>query len=234
MPSPSRLILRNLALALVLLGAAASSAAPVQPGSIAGEVVVLRASRQNPPRLDQVVVYLEDAPAGGETPKGPFEMAQENRSFAPPLLVVPVGATVTFPNRDAYDHNVFSPAVDAAFDLGFSRRGVAKTITLQKPGVVPVYCNIHPQMTANLVVVPNPHYARVDRDGQFRMERVPVGTWHAVIWSAFGPPGRETVRVEPGRETELQIVLRQRVVDEQHLNKDGKEYQPYSQVLPEP
>jgi plastocyanin len=232
--SPFIPILRNLALALVLLGAAASSAAPVQHGSIAGELVVVRASSRTPPPLDQVVVYLEDAPSGAEAPKGPFEMAQENAAFTPPLLVVPVGATVTFPNRDAYAHNVFSPAVDAAFDLGFYRRGVAKAITFQKPGVVPVYCNIHPQMAANLVVVPNPHYARVDRQGRFRMEGVPVGTWHAVIWSPFGPPARETVRVESGRETELEIVLRQRALDEPHLNKNGKEYQSYSQVLPEP
>jgi plastocyanin len=216
--------------AVLLLASPVSAAGPVQRGSIAGEVVVVRAALRPPPPVDQIVVYLEDTPALDGMPKGPFEMAQSGRAFAPPLLVVPVGATVAFPNRDAYYHNVFSPGSDTGFDLGLYRGGVAKTVTVQKPGPVPVYCNIHPQMSGNLLVVPNPYYARVGPDRRFRIEAVPRGTWHAVIWSPFGPPGHETVQVEPGKETELRATIRQRSGDERHLNKDGKEYQPYSQA----
>src|SRR5918912_33192 len=102
---------------VALLAAPISSAAPAQRGSIAGEVVVVRAALRPAPPVDQIVVYLEDAPALDEMPKGPFEMAQADKSFAPPLLIVPVGATVAFPNRDGYYHNVFSPTADARFDL---------------------------------------------------------------------------------------------------------------------
>src|SRR5205807_2662128 len=83
------------------------------------------------------------------------------------------------------------------FDLGLYRGGIAKTVTLEKPGVVSVYCNIHSQMNGNVLVVPNPYYARVGGDGRFEIHRVPRGTWHAVVWSSFGAPGRETVQVEP-------------------------------------
>ena len=230
MGSRSKAVLRRAAVALSLLGASISRAAPVQRGSIAGEVILVRATLRPAPPLDQIVVYLEDAPADGEMPKGPFEMAQEGRTFAPPLLVVPLGATVAFPNRDAYYHNVFSPGPATGFDLGLYRGGIAKTVTVQNVGVVPVYCNIHPQMTANLLVVPNPYHARVGGDGHFRIERVPPGTWHAVVWSSFGAPGKETVQVEPGKETQLRVTVRQRSGEERHLNKDGKEYQPYSQI----
>jgi plastocyanin len=221
-----------MAAALSLLVAPIAGAAPGQRGSIMGEVVVVRASLRPSPPIDQVVVYLEGAAAADEMPKGPFEMAQEGRAFAPPLLVVPVGATVAFPNRDAFYHNVFSPGSDTGFDLGLYRGGIAKSVTLQHPGVVPVYCNIHPQMAANLLVVPNPYYARVGGDGRFEIQGVPAGTWHAVVWSPFGAPGRETVQVEPGKETQLRVTIRQRSADERHLNKEGKEYQPYSQLSP--
>jgi len=138
-----------------------ATAAPVQRGSIAGEVVVVRATLRSAPPVDQVVVYLEDAPAIDEMPKGPFEMAQADKSFAPPLLIVPVGATVAFPNRDGYYHNVFSPTADAKFDLGQYRGGIAKTVTMQKPGVVSVYCNIHSHMSAAAF-----------RSRRFRTERI--------------------------------------------------------------
>jgi plastocyanin len=228
--SPCRAVGR-VAAALSLLAAPIAGAAPVQRGSIAGEVVVVRAALRTAPPIDQVVVYLEDAPALEEMAKGPFEMAQADKSFVPPLLIVPVGATVAFPNRDGYYHNVFSPTPEAKFDLGLYRGGVAKTVTLEKPGVVSVYCNIHSQMNANVLVVPNPYYARVGGNGRFEIQRAPRGTWHAVVWSPFGSPVRETVQVEAGKETQLRLTIRQRSADEQHLNKEGKEYQPYSPPL---
>jgi plastocyanin len=217
----------------LVLVAPIALAAPVQRGSIAGEVVVVRAALRSAAPLDQVVVYLEDAPAVDEMPKGPFEMAQADKSFAPPLLIVPVGATVAFPNRDGYYHNVFSPTPDAKFDLGLYRGGIAKTVTLEKPGVVSVYCNIHSQMSANVLVVPNPYYARAGRDGRFEIQRVPRGTFHAVVWSPFGATVRETVQVEAGKETQLRVTVRQRSTDDRHLNKEGKDYQPYSHLAPD-
>ena len=228
-----RTTLGRAAAAVLLLASPIAVGAPVQRGSIVGEVVVVRASLRPPPPVDQVVVLLEDAPALDEMPKGPFEMAQADKSFAPPLLIVPVGATVAFPNRDGYYHNVFSPTPDAKFDLGLYRGGIAKTATLEKPGVVSVYCNIHSQMTANVLVVPNPYYARAAANSRFEIQRVPRGTWHALVWSPFAAPVRETVQVEPGKETQLRLTIRQRSGDERHLNKEGKEYQPYSQVTPD-
>jgi len=70
---------------------------------------------------------------------------------------------------------------------------------LQQPGAFPVYCNIHPQMAANLVVVPNPYYARVGSDGRFEIQWVPRGTWHAVVWSPSERPVTRRSRWSPGR-----------------------------------
>jgi plastocyanin len=228
--SLSSATLRRLAAGIALVTAPFALGAPVERGSLAGQVTVVRASMRPAPPVDQVIVYLDDAPALDPMPKGPFEMAQADKSFAPPLLIVPVGATVAFPNRDGYYHNVFSPTPDAKFDLGLYRGGIAKTVTLEKPGVVSVYCNIHVQMNANVIVVPNSYYARVGSDGHFVIQRIPAGNWHATIWSPFGAPAREAIQVEPGKETQLRVTVRQRTADERHLNKEGKEYQPYSPI----
>src|SRR5262249_34596412 len=96
-------------------------------------------------------VYLEDisAPGGGAA-----SIKQEGREFVPRVLAVQKGTRVSFPNRDAIFHNVFSVTPDSSFDLGSYKQGESRSVTLTKPGVVNVYCNMHPNMAAYILVTP--------------------------------------------------------------------------------
>ena len=79
---------------------------------------------------------------------------QKNKTFQPRVLAVPVGSTVEFPNNDGIYHNVFSLSTPQPFDLGLYRSGESPSRTFTAPGIYRVFCNIHPQMSAVLVVAP--------------------------------------------------------------------------------
>jgi plastocyanin len=117
--------------------------------------------------FDEVVVYLEDAPNTGGLPRGPFQMEQAHKSFIPSLLIVPEGSSVAFPNNDEFSHNVFSVSPKNSFDLGLYGAGTGKAVTFESPGVVVIYCNVHPQMIAHVIVVSNAFFAHPKPDGSF-------------------------------------------------------------------
>jgi hypothetical protein len=198
-------------------------------GSIEGEVALARLSVGSQLRdPDQVVVYLEDGPKGGPLPKGPFVIGQQDKKFVPSQLIVPVGAAVGFVNGDRLDHNVFSPAPGSAFDLGIYQKGAVRRIIFDKPGVVPIYCNMHPQMVAYVLAVDNSYFVRPGPDGRFRFTGLPAGNYHLVAWSPYSAPVRETVRVQDTGAARLSLVVRERGGAERHADKTGKAYQPYA------
>lgn len=139
------------------------------------------------------VVYLKGA-SGGAGGAATAEMAQQDTAFAPALLVVPTGATVRFPNRDGFFHNVFSYSSAARFDLGRYPRGESKDVQFEEPGLVKVYCEVHESMRAAVLVVDHPFWARPDEDGRFRIEGVPAGSYILVAWHA--DRGEREVQVE--------------------------------------
>jgi len=115
-------------------------------------------------------------------PTQPLIMEQKSFDFIPPLLVVPLGADVEFPNRDDDFHNVFSYSKLKRFDLGRYHKGESKTVTFTKPGIGKVYCEIHEWMRAAVVVVENPFYTTVDKDGNYEIKNIPAGTYKFLIW----------------------------------------------------
>ena len=89
-------------------------------------------------------------------------MEQQNRRFAPDLVVIPAGSSVSFPNFDPIFHNVFSLSKAKSFDLGNYSKGQTRMVTFPKPGIVAVYCHLHPNMAGTIVVTPNQWGVRVD------------------------------------------------------------------------
>jgi plastocyanin len=223
---------RRCALALALgagLAIQARTAAGEAPGGLAGSIKVVRLKVGSGAfSFDNVLVYLEDAPRTGGLPRGPFQIEQSEKHFRPRLLVVPKGASVAFPNNDEFSHNVFSTTPGNSFDLGLYRPGSSKSEALDNPGVVSIYCNVHPQMVAHILVVTNAFFMHPKSDGSFAFDGVPPGTYHLAVWFAEGPPLRREVVIEPGRTLEVKLELREYRGADRHLDKSGLPYGNYS------
>jgi plastocyanin len=131
--------------------------------------------------FDRMVVMLE----GGSLPSKPPVTAvldQRNIHFDPDLIVVPVGSTVEFPNWDPIFHNVFSLSKAQPFDLGYYPRGQNRSVKFNRAGIVQVYCHIHANMYAAIVVVSSPWYAKPASDGSFSWSDVPAGHYRLTAW----------------------------------------------------
>jgi plastocyanin len=215
-----------LAIALVLL-----AASPAAAGDLSGTITIVPLSvGSRVSGFDSVVVYIDDAPADPalKPAAAPYTIAQIDRAFDPPLLIVPVGATVDFPNQDEVFHNVFSTAGGNAFDLGLYKSGASKSMTFTAPGMVPIFCNIHPKMAAHVLVVANGFHTRPNADGRFRFAGLPPGKYHLVAWFPFGNAERVEVQVGVGpTETHADVTLRERLGAGSHLDKHGKPYTHY-------
>ncbi len=152
-----------------------------------------------------VVVYLE-----GKGPASPIRTAsieQQDRQFVPDMVVAPVGSTVSFPNMDAIFHNVFSLSKPKSFDLGNYPKGQTRTVVFPTAGIVDIYCHLHPNMAASIVITPNQWSAKVDEDGQFLLPDVPPGKYTAVAWHKTAGFFRQTVVVTANSAPPLQFVI---------------------------
>ena len=157
-----------------------------------------------------VVVYLEDAAlASVPSSAKPMtaEMEQQNRRFSPDLVVIPAGSSVSFPNFDPIFHNVFSLSKPKSFDLGNYSRGQTRMVTFPKPGIVAVYCHLHPNMAGTIIVTPNQWGVRVDASGQYTLANVPPGKYTVVAWHKTGGTFRKTIEVVAGRDSEANFFV---------------------------
>jgi plastocyanin len=192
---------------------------------VAGRIVILEKDNKPSPDLGDAVVYLEGAatPATAALPDT-VEIAITDKTYAPHVVVVPVGSTVRFPNHDPFNHNVFSVSEPNSFDLGLYGRGETKGQTFAHPGLVRVYCNVHPRMVAYVLVMANRLYAQPGQDGSFTIENVPAGRQKLHVWHERIPT--EVIKeVTAGADGDLQIALNARGYKWQpHHNKYGRNY----------
>jgi plastocyanin len=117
-------------------------------------------------------------PAGGK-PKAAIE--QKDLKFSPRVLAVRTGTEVGFPNHDKTFHNVFSNSEAKKFDLGLYASGKSRSVVFDKPGVVKILCNVHPNMEAYVVVKNHPHFVVSDGRGNYRLA-VPLGKYRLEVW----------------------------------------------------
>lgn len=148
----------------------------------------------------RVVLYLEGPGLSAQEPGHKYAMMQKNRQFAPDILAVPVGATVSFPNQDPIFHNVFSLSSPKSFDLGVYDKGDSRNVTFSKPGIVFVFCHLHPNMAATIVVTPSRYYAQVDDTGHYAIPNIPPGHYTLVAWHKAAGFSRRPVTVERGHD----------------------------------
>ncbi|MSQ81808.1 MAG: hypothetical protein EXR77_02695 [Myxococcales bacterium] len=208
-------------IAMGLVGSRVMAAAAA--GSVSGVIkVTLKGAAK--PSATGVVVYLvgftEPAPATKA------EMQMEAKGFMPQVVPVTAGQTIDFPNRDSVYHNVFSASATKPFDLGQYPQGESKSRLFGSPGVIDVYCNIHPLMAATILVLPNRKWTVVGKDGKFSIDAVPVGKWTLYAYSRFADkPIKREVTIEAGANLQLDLAIDEVRTESPHLNKFG---QPYS------
>jgi plastocyanin len=160
-----------------------------------------------------------------ESPKEVPTLVQENKSFHPMVLPIVAGQTVSFPNHDNIYHNVFSVSPIKSFDLGqYKSSDPPKDVTFGKPGLVPVFCNIHPQMISFVVVLENSAFAETGKDGKFTIPNVPPGKYTINAWKPKAQRVSAEIEVLSGQETVANLELKETEKIPPHKRKDGSDY----------
>jgi len=192
---------------------------------VSGRIVILEKDNKPSADLGDAVLYLEGSGLTVAVARPvTVEIAITDKAYAPHVLVVPVGSAVRFPNHDPFNHNVFSQSEPNQFDLGLYGRGEAKSQTFANPGLVRVYCNVHPRMVAYIQVMGNRYYAQPGADGSFTMANVPPGQYRLHVWHER-VPAEVVTDITAGSGDALQITLDARGYRwEPHRNKYGKNY----------
>jgi plastocyanin len=215
--------------ASIALAAALLLVLPAHAEEIQGRVQLLARGGQGPARgsdVRQAVVYFEPAsPAPVRPPETPFEMVTRRKTLEPRLLVVPRGSRVRFPNRDPILHNVFSVSSPNQFDLGLYRQGPGKEKRFDEAGVVRVFCNVHHDMVAYILVLDTPYHASPDADGRFVLTGLPRGPGKLTVWHEQADPW--TLDLELPLTAAAPLVARVEIVRPlipAHLNKLGQSY----------
>ncbi len=213
--------------ALVLVAATGPSHSELASGVVRGKVSVLKkklfGGLAASDDASGVVVYVTGyrAPAPDTVPV----LEQKNERFVPRVLPIVAGQTVAFPNRDRLYHNVFSVSSVEPFDLGqYKASDPARTQSFANPGLVPIYCNIHPQMISYVVVLENDAFAVTGEDGVFELRGVRSGAIALNAWLPGAQRVSKPLELAPGAELDVALELELTQGTAPHARKDGTPY----------
>ena len=200
---------------------------PNRGGALSGTLVLQQ--QDGTPLADRsgLVVFLEGP--GLKSPPLPRKPAitQRGRSFQPAVLAVPVGTTVRFPNDDVVFHNVFSLSKGNAFDLDVYGKGVEKERQLGTPGLVRVHCNIHPDMSAHVLVLESAFASVTTASGFWAVPDVPPGDYTLRVWHPLAAPQQQPVRITADTALDVALTVRETKPRVQHTDKFGRPYKKY-------
>jgi plastocyanin len=219
-------------LLIVILAFTCVASAQTADNRVTGTVMV-RDSKGVRSGEPNAVVWLtahDEQHEADPAPPGTFRLTQKNKRFEPHLLVIPIDSIVDFPNTDHFFHNVFSVYEGTRFDLGLYESGSTKRVRFSRPGPSYIFCNIHPEMSAVVMVMKSPYYAVTSQNGQYSLEGVPDGEYTVQVWF-------ERARPEQLKELSRKITVSENLIvptfnideapspSEGHTNKYGQEYE---------
>ena len=173
--------------------------------AIAGEIKG-KVTAQHMRSAEDIAVYVDAIAGKTFTPPATAPVEdQKHMTFVPHVMVVLKGTTVQFLNSDPVGHNVYWPNIGGnkklAHNMGTWPQGQQKSFTFSDLGVAPLLCNVHPEMSGYVVVVPTPYFAVTDKDGNFVIKDIPDGSYTLKTWSEAGKPGTQSVTVSGGSAT---------------------------------
>jgi len=215
---------------LICFSAALLATACAGAATVSGMLQITGGTRK-PRALTDIVVWLEseDNPATPAPPRH-AQMLQKDKMFHPHVLAIEVGTIVDFPNADPIFHNAFSNYEGQLFDVSLYPPGTSRSVTFHKPGVVRVFCNIHPSMSAIILVLKNPYFAKVSAGGSYRIPNVPPGRYELHFYDERADSDKqETLKLVVDNTEAVSLVLLH--ISESrftgvppHKNKFGQDY----------
>jgi plastocyanin len=190
--------LKMIVLPAIVLLTAGSLASFAWAGDVKGKVTA-----QGVRSPENIAIYLDSVPGKTFPPPAPHAvMDQSHLAFVPHVLIVLQGTTVDFKNEDSVGHNVYWPAINhnrkLAHNMGTWPQGISKPFTFNDLGDVSLLCNVHPEMSGYIVVVPTPYFALTDKEGSFTIKNVPPGQYTLKTWSEEAKPATQAVTVGSG------------------------------------
>jgi plastocyanin len=211
---------------------AAAVGAPAQQAALKARVELTK-NGHSLSNAAKAVLWLTPVGSAVEPPRQkPSEipqLIQKNKSFQPSLLVIPAGGKVEFPNRDPFFHNVFSLFEGKRFDLGLYESGSTRFVQFDKPGISFIFCNIHAEMSAVVVVLATPYYAISDARGELSIPKVPPGRYQLQLFHSSVAPDalramNREITVAPGATSLGTFTLAESDLTLAHKNKYGRDY----------
>jgi len=208
-----------------------SSLLSAQDGTVRGTVKILYHSRTDASHAD-TVVWLTNLHTKETVSPGPtVRLLQKDKRFNPHVLAVTVGTAIEFPNQDPFFHDVFSIYHGKPFDLGLYESGAVRKVRFTQVGVSYIFCNIHPDMSAEVVALATPHFALTARDGSFQIRNVPVGVYRLEIWHELAAQAElnsltQEIEVTAGENAVSAMTIHASAAHDEHKNKYGEAYTP--------
>ncbi len=172
-----------------------------RPNEIKGKVSV-----QGIKSAENIAVYVDTIPDKKfDAPKDHVMIDQRKMAFIPHVVAVQQGTTVEFLNSDPVGHNVYWPSISGnkklQHNLGTWPKGEKKPFQFNDLGVASLLCNVHPEMSGYVVVVPTPYFAVTGKDGNFEIKNIPAGKYTLKTWSEDGKPTTQAVDVSAATTT---------------------------------
>lgn len=223
-------VARGFTRAVVVALAASTFTSNLAPAQASGTAVLSgRVSLLLPPKVKidpgGSVVWIPGLTVASSTSGATPSVTSKDKRFDPRILAVSSGTKVVFPNVDSIYHNAFSLSPGNQFDMGLYRKGASRDFVMKNPGIVRVYCNIHPDMAASVVVVEGNAFSVVQADGSYRIAGIPPGQHEVHIWSDVAGEQVVTLTLKAGETLDwspaLDATKYRRVA---HTNKHGKAY----------
>jgi plastocyanin len=224
-----------------------STVAAAQQFAVIGKLELVRKGSAAAQDSSSGVVWLIRVDDVIETPASSTalrqQLVQKNKSFNPHLVVVQVGSSVVFPNRDPFFHNVFSLFDGKRFDLGLYEAGGSRAVVFDREGISYIFCNIHPEMSAVVVSLKTPYYGISDARGAVIIPEVPAGRYELHVWHERATPESLDARVrtisisEDAHSFGTLRLAEQPTAPLPHKNKYGQDYEtpsPNDPVYPHP
>jgi plastocyanin len=192
---------RIAAKAAIAAGLALVVTSVVKANEIKGKVSV-----QGIKSAENIAVYVDAIPDKKfDAPEDHVTIDQRKMAFIPHVVAVQQGTTVEFLNSDPVGHNVYWPSISGnkklSHNLGTWPKGEKKPFQFNDLGTASLLCNVHPEMSGYVVVVPTPYFAVTDKEGNFEIKNIPAGKYTLKTWSEDGKPTTQAVEVSAATAT---------------------------------